>query len=118
MSPPGQMAEPQTSGGSGGPETLIRRAHQLLADCKVLQVDDLDATCADSLALSAPIVTVAWRYKDAAKEQARRGVISWKVYREYCAEVDRIKRARLRAAEDAARVPQLDAMKGRGLRSS
>ena len=35
MSPPGQMAEPQTSGGSGGAETLIRRAHQLLADCKV-----------------------------------------------------------------------------------
>jgi hypothetical protein len=51
------------------------------------------------------IVAVAWRYKDAAKEQARRGLISWSAYRQYCADVDRIKRARLRAAEDAARLP-------------
>ena len=65
--------------------------------------------------LSEPVIAeVAWRYKDAAKEQARRGIISWKVYREYCAEVDRIKRARLRAAEDAARKPQLDITKSSG----
>ena len=51
------------------------------------------------------IVAVAWRYKDAAKEQASRGLISWATYRQYCAEVDRIKLARLRAAEDAARIP-------------
>jgi hypothetical protein len=63
-----------------------------------------NALAADSIARSAPIVTVAWRYKDAAKEQARRGLITWKTYREYCAEVDRIKRQRLRAAEDAARI--------------
>jgi len=35
MSPPGQMAEPQTSGGSTSAEALIRRAHQLLAACDV-----------------------------------------------------------------------------------
>ena len=35
MRPPGQMAEPQTSGGSTSAEALIRRAHQLLAACDV-----------------------------------------------------------------------------------
>jgi hypothetical protein len=48
---------------------------------------------------------VAWRYKDAAKHQARQGIISWATYRAYCADVDRIKRARLTEAREAARIP-------------
>ncbi|MGV0778732.1 helix-turn-helix domain-containing protein [Mycolicibacterium elephantis] len=40
--------------------------------------------------------------KDAAKEQAKAGIITWKQFREFCAEVDRIKRARLSAAREAA----------------
>ena len=50
-------------------------------------------------------VTVAHRYMDAAKEQARGGIITWKQYRDYCLEVRRITRLRTRAAEDAARIP-------------
>lgn len=61
--------------------------------------------CTDSIALTVPIVTLAWRYKDAAKEQAKRGLITWAQFRAYCAEVDRIKRSRLSEARDAARIP-------------
>jgi hypothetical protein len=44
---------------------------------------------------------VAWRYKDKAKAQAQSGIITWKQFREFCTEVDRIKRARLAAAQAA-----------------
>jgi len=53
-----------------------------------------------------PVITaLAWRYKDAAKDQAHDGLIPWAAYRQYCTEVDRIKRDRLRTAESAAHVP-------------
>ena len=71
-------------------------------------------TRAPNRASETVIVAKAWRATDAAKKQARRGIISWKVYREFCAEVDRIKRERLPAPEDAARVAQLDITKSSG----
>lgn len=51
---------------------------------------------------SSGFVALTWLYKDAAREQARRGAITWAEFREFCAEVNRIKRARLSAARERA----------------
>lgn len=59
----------------------------------------------DYIARSARIAALAWRYKDAARAQAQKGIIAWAQYRAYCAQVDRITRARLRAAMEAERIP-------------
>lgn len=54
---------------------------------------------------SVDIATVANRHKRAAREQARRGLITWDQFRRFCAEVDRIKRDRQRLARDRVGAP-------------
>lgn len=49
----------------------------------------------DFTARISAVAAVAWRYKAAAKQQAQHGIIDWATFRRFCAEVDRITRARL-----------------------